>query len=68
MEERRLTALQLKLDYKTCSCGTVGAQAKYQAGSTTVQCPNCRLSYTAPDAEFQAALAGWKTITNQPKR
>ena len=68
MEERSLTVLQLKLDYKTCKCGTVGAYARYQAGSTTIQCPNCHLSYTVPDAEYAAALAGWKTVTNQRKR
>ena len=68
MEERSLTVLQLKLDYKTCKCGTVGAYARYEPGSTTIQCPNCHLSYTVPDAEYAAALAGWKTVTNQRKR
>ena len=67
IEERALTVLQLKLDYKTCLCGTVGAIAEYEAGSTMIQCPNCHLSYTAPDSEFQTALAGWITITNRTK-
>jgi hypothetical protein len=67
-EEHTLIILQLKLDYKVCRCGVIGAHLNYEPGAITIKCLNCWVSFTAPDYEIQTALNGWAITTKQKKR